>query len=391
MDSQAEWWLVHTHTILASSLAGIVLLGALLIKKPAPASARMWAVIAGSVVVQLLIINSPWLRSSDVSMHIRMLNQVLNGDLLFTAQLPCEAGGQIAPYPIISYLMAAPFALMSNERWWQLAVLQSGAVIVHAGAVFYATTVLTQYRLPTRQLLCWGVLALTSPFLLRAIHIGEITNAWAHALYLVAVMSWFDQRADWRIRALMSMFVVLTHTGITITYLATMATYVAWRWVHEKQVPFHTILVVGISVGLGGALYYSQFVTTIFNSVSIPGCPPNYPLAVRFSTIGDGWVWPLMISAIGGLLISKPHTIRHMIAGGLGAAVIALAMLLVRDQTVRWAMALVPFVALSASMWLGIIAQKQRAGRLFALSTLFLGLWMIYHERWEQVVRYLHE
>ena len=391
MHPHAEWWLVHTHSLLASSLIGIGILMVPILKKTTNLSIHLWGVIAGSVVAQLLLINSPWLRSSDVAMHIRMLNQVLNGDLLFTAQLPCEAGGQVAPYPIISYLMAAPLALMSSERWWHLAVLQSGAAVVHAGAVFYATTVLAQYRLPARQLLFWVGLALASPFLLRAIHIGEITNAWAHALFLVAIMSWFDQRVDWRIRGIFSTLVILTHTGITITYIASMATYVVWQWIAERKIPTQTLIVVCASVMIGGLLYYSQFVTTMIGSAGIPGCPPNYPLAVRFSTIGDGWQWPVMISALIGLSISTPHTIRRMIVVGIGAAVVAWMMLLIRDQTVRWALALLPFMALSACIWLGLIAQKRVAGRILAVSTVLFGLWVVYVDRWEEVIRYLHD
>jgi hypothetical protein len=237
----------------------------------------------------------------------------------------------------------------------------------------------------------WGGVALTSPFLLRAIHIGEISNAWAHALYLIAVMSWFDRRTDWRVRWLLGTLVVLMHTGITITYLATMATYVVWQWIAERKIPQHTILIVTTSMFIGGILYYSQFVTTILGGAGIPGCPPDYPLAVRFSTIGDGWVWPILISALGGLLLSKSRTITHMIMVGLGAALLAWAMLLVRDQTVRWALALVPFVALSASIWLGRIAQKRTAGWVLTVSVALFGLWVVYVERWEQVVRYLHE
>jgi hypothetical protein len=391
VHTYAEWWLVHTHTLLISSLIGISLLAVPLCKKSSTISILTLSVIASVVVAQLLLINSPWLRSSDISMHVRMLNQVMRGELLFTAQLPCEAGGQMAPYPIISYLLATPLALWSTERWWHIAVLQSGAIIAHAIAVFYASTVLIQHRLSTRQLLFWVGFAITSPFLMRAIHIGEMSNAWAHALYIIAVLSWFDQRADWRIRWLLGFVVVLTHTGITITYLATMATYVAWQWYTEKKFPLQTLLVIGASVSLGGALYYSQFIATVFNSVSIPGCPPNYPIAVRFSTIGDGWVWPLIISALGGLGLSTSHTVRRIIVVGIGAAVVALVLLLIRDQTVRWALALVPFIALSASLWLGYIAQKQRAGRIFALSAFMLGVWMIYHERWEQLFRYLHD
>lgn len=391
IQTHADWWLVHTHTLIASCGIGILFLVIPFVKKHTTSKAMIWGVLGSGVVAQLTILNSPWLRSSDVAMHIRMLNQVLQGDLLFTAQLPCEAGGQLAPYPIISYLITAPFASMSDERWWHVAVLQSGAIIAHAIAILYAARVLQQYRLSPLQLVIWGGFAMSSPFLLRALHIGEMSNAWAHALYLIAVMSWFDRQRDWRIRLVLSTLVIMSHTGITITYLATMATYVIWQWARIRTFSRTPIIIIMTSVVIGGLLYYSQFITTIFGSPAIAGCPPQYPLAIRYSAIGDGWSWALVVSALCGVGLSNRSTERTLIAIGVGAAVVALAMLLVRDQTVRWALALVPFAALSASIWLNRIAQKQHAGRIFAVSVLLFGVWMIYIERWAQVVRYLHD
>jgi hypothetical protein len=390
-QTHAEWWLVHTHTLLAGSLVGSVFLSLPFFKKLPSTDALILGVMGSGIAAQLTLINSPWLRSSDILMHIRMLNQVLSGNLLFTAQLPCEAGGQVAPYPIISYLLATPFAIWSNERWWHMAVLQSGAFIAHGFAILYATQVLRSYRLSPYLLAIWAAIALSSPFLIRALHIGEVSNAWAHALYIIAVMSWFDQRHDWRTRLLLSTLVMMTHTGITITYLATMAIFVGWQWFVERKFPRTPAFIVAASAGIGGLLYYSQYVVTVLGSPDIAGCPPNYPIAVRFSTVADMWVWPLVISALGGFWMSMRTSMRHLIVIGVGAAGVALAMLLVRDQTVRWALALTPFVALSASIWLWHIAHKYSAGRILAISIVLFSIWTIYVDRWEQVIRYLHD
>lgn len=389
--THAEWWLIHTHTIIVSSLIGMIFVCFSLFKKHTTLDASIWSVIGIAIAAQLIILNSPWLRSSDMAMHIRMLNQVLDGDLLFTAQLPCEAGGQFAPYPVASYLIATPLAILSHERWWHLALLQSGAIIAHAIAILYAAHVLHHYRLSTTQLVLWSGLTISSPFLLRALHIGEISNAWAHALYLIAVMSWFDPARHWRSRLLLSTLVILSHTGITITYLATMATYVIWQWLTTRSLPRIPLQVIGASVVIGGLFYYSQFITTVLGSPTIAGCPPQYPLMVRYSTIGDGWYWTIIISALIGFSLSSRNSTRQIITIGAGAAILALAMLLIRDQTVRWALAVMPFVALSASIWFTWIAQRRLAGRILAVATVLLGLWMVYFERWEQVVRYLHD
>lgn len=389
--TMAEWWLVHTHTVLASCILSLICLALPFISKRLNLHASLFGIVGIVGVAQLIIVNSPWLRSSDVLMHIRMLNQVLTGDVLFTAQLPCEAGGQIAPYPVISYVLAAPFALLSNERWWQLAVLQSGATIAHALAVFYGAHVLRQYRLSTYQLICWGGFAIASPFLLRAIHIGEISNAWAHALYLVAVMSWFDQQRDWRVRLLLSMLVILSHTGMTITYLATMATYVVWMWMRTRTFPHIPFLVVLVSTIICGFIYYSQFIPSVLQSPTIAGCPPNYALAIRFGAISNGWVWPLIIAGLCGFGLSTQPAFRTLIVIGCGATLIALTMLIFRDQTVRWALAFTPFVAMSASIWLHRLAQKSLSGKVMSISIVLFGIWLILYERWEQVVHYLHD
>lgn len=99
----------------------------------------------------------------------------------------------------------------------------------------------------------------------------------------------------------------------------------------------------------------------------------------------------MVLCAVIGLGISTPNTIRQLIVVGIGATVVAWGMLLIRDQSVRWALALVPFAALSASILLYQIAHKRAAGRVLAISTVLFGLWIVYVERWEQVIRYLHD
>lgn len=388
--THAEWWLVHTHTVIASTGIGL-LLSAATMRWTNPHDRALLSVIGMSVVAQLILLNSPWLRSSDISMHVRMFNQVLTGDMLFTAQLPCEAGAQEAPYPVIAYLIAAPFGALLNERWWHIAVLQSGSIVLHSIALWYTGRILSrEMSQPSQVVLIWGIFAASSPFLVRALHIGEISNTWAHALYLVAVMSWFDTRSDWRVRGGLSLLVLLSHTGITITYLATMLVFCAWKWREHRRVPLHDLLILTSSLAIGGMIYYSQFLTTTVAGVAVAGCPPNYPIAVRMSTVANDWAWPLFISGMVGLMIPASVRTRQWVMMGIGAAILSIALLLFRDQTVRWALAVTPFVALPASFILIGFMRRQRAGKIMALCVILLSIWMIYAMRWEYVRVYLH-
>lgn len=391
VQSHAEWWLVHTHTIIASTCIGLMIILCASLFTKSVFQRRVISAISISIIAQLVIVNSLWLRSSDIGMHVRMLNQVLSGDLFFTAQLPCEAGAQLAPYPVISYLFAAPFAGLSDARWWQITVLQSMPLLLHGGAIWYMAYILhKEFRFASWAAIGWSLLATANPFLIRAINIGEISNVWAHAIYLVAVMSWFDKRLDWRIRSLLSVLVVLSHTGITLTYMATMAGYSAWQYFATRRIPFQQILILIASISIAVLVYYGQFVATVLASPRFEGCPPNYPLTIRFSTIGDSWIWPIVIASVAGGIVAIRASLNQIIVIGASAAIAAFALLVLRDQTVRWALAFMPFAMISGSYFLYHLCKKQRAGIIVCGAVVAYSLWLIFAERWEFMIQYLH-
>ena len=385
-----EWWLVHTHTFIICAIIGIGICCIPKLLRQVKIDDRIGCIVGASIASQLLLLNSLWLKSSDVLMHVRMLNDVMLGKLYFTAQLPCEAGGQFTPYPIISYLIAAPIAALSDERWWHIAVLQNGGIFVNALAVLYMIRICRQYNFKPQTLLIMTLFTVNNMFLMRALHIGEISNSWAHGLYIIAVLSWFDQRTTMSLRVLMAALVMLTHTGIIITFLTTLGVYSLFKWVTERKTPIHEMLALAIATSIAATLYFSQFATLLWNNPGIPNCPPNYPLTVRFSTITDNWPWTLVIAGMLGVFFNVRTPIRTMLIIGFSAAIMAWAMLLFRDQTVRWAIALVPFVALSASLWLTNVTRRAWAGTLVAYTTVLYTIWLIYCERWVYLMNYLH-
>jgi hypothetical protein len=82
--------------------------------------------------------------------------------------------------------------------------------------------------------------------------------------------------------------------------------------------------------------------------------------------------------------------IADIVIPALVVAVLCVGVLLFRDQTVRWAMIVYPFLALIATAALARLSARGAAAKVFAL-TLGIGVPLVVLVRfWERVYTYLH-
>lgn len=387
------WIALHSELLIALSVIGwgVGVSWLYLGQRWHTAITTMPRIVTGMIWAQLLALWSPYARSSDIAMHVRMLNQVLKGQLLFTAQLPCEASAFISPYPPLTYIVMAPFALISHDGTYHRLLLTGGAVILQAIALCYSYHVLRQHQLPLRAASLFLVLAFINAPLLRAIHIGELSNAWGQSIALIAMSCWLDRHASRQRQIVWTTMALLSHTGVSVSLAMMLGIFAGVHFINTRQIPRWLIWGgVGMAVMVVG-VYYSNFAYLIGQAPGYAGCPPEIPIMVRFG--GVTHMFPILVAgwALIGVCLLQKSPLRTWTWAGLGAAMLSLTMLLVSTQTVRWGIAVAPFVALVAAYGLHRIWRFGRASKVLVITTLvWYGLFW-YSELWQRIMIYLHD
>ena len=351
----------------------------------------MARIVLGMVWVQLLALWSPFIHSSDIAMHVRMLNQVLSGQVLFTAQLPCEASAYISPYPPLTYILMAPLALISHDNSYQRLILTGGAVILQALALGYGYTVLRQHQIPFRAGILFLVLAFINAPLIRAIHVGELSNAWGQSIAVIAMSCWIDRHATRQRQIIWTMMALLSHTGVSVSLALMLGLFAGFRFIQNRNIPRWLILSgVGMAVMVVG-VYYSNFAYLIGQAPGYAGCPPVTPILARFGSVTSMFPF-IMIGWAGiGIAVFPKSPVRMWIGAGFGAAICSIALLVFATQTVRWGIAVAPFVALAAAYGLHKLWRYGRAGKLLVITTIIWYGVFWYSELWQHIMVYLHD
>ena len=390
--SDPLWWLVHSQAMGISAAIACLSAFALvhLILPESKDKLRWWWVTALTIAVPLVALRSPFLHTSDSAMHVRMLFDIMRGNLFQIAELPCEAGALTVPYPPLVYILAAPFALLTWDRQTGINLLMSGAVIVHVGALLYV------YRVARNTSSCdWTaavylLLAAWSMPFLQSVHIGELSNAWGHAVLLVAVVAWYDTRASWGLRTILGTAALLTHTGIALSFGLTLLTILGYTGIRTRRIPRDMLFAGLCMVLIALVLTYSGYAGLVGQPAKYPGCPPGIAWTAKFSQIPTALPFVLVCLGGMGLLGMRRSRIADIVIPALVVAVLCVGVLLFRDQTVRWAMVVYPFLALIATAALARLSARSPAAKVLAL-TLGIGVPLVVIVRfWERVYTYLH-
>lgn len=385
-----EWLAVHAGALWVSTLvATAAAWGITLLLIPAADERAGWRWAIGVCIFSpLLALNSPFLVASDSAMHARMLFDVLRGNLYQIAELPCEAGAATVPYPPLVYLLAAPLAITTWDRNTAASILVNGGVVVHTAALVYLWRVAAPER--RRDRATWLFLGLAScslPFV-QALHIGELTNAWGHALFLVAVASWYDRTATPVLRSVLFCAALCSHTGIALSLVLVYAVSLISDSIATRKLPWERIW-VGLSAIVAAVIFvYSASLGLLVQPAKYPDCPPIIPLATRLLPVLTA-VSPVLVllGIIGALRLPTGQT-RSLVVATYGAAVLSIAVLVVKTQTVRWAMAVVPFLALAAVI--GSAHGVPRWQRRLLSGAGVLVIVLSYVALWERIYTYLH-
>lgn len=387
------WWALHSPAVAgAFALAGGAILAYQLVGRfvtlriPMP----VWGLFVMLAALQLVWFWSPWLVASDIRMHIRLFGQAANGDLWLTAVLPCEAGGTIAPYPPLIYLGFAPLGLVFREMHHLIPAWYAIAVILHSAALWYWGSILSHDRTTRAMAPLFVIVASLSTLWWNSVHIGEMTNAWGHALFMIAIGSWLDERASTLQRMTWSTIVMLSHSGIVLTYVMSMAVLITVIFVTTRRFPWRMI-VMNMAIGVGViVLFYGGYAALVNQAPAPAGCPPSYAITARFAVLPASYpLFGLAFFAVT-LIRSRKHSLLPWYVVGMGMALLSLAVLLVRDQTVRWGIAVAPFIALAISHQWQWSRRYGTAAQVMYITAVLYVAWYFYTGTWQRIISYLH-
>ncbi len=386
------WWMVHSADIVISySVAAIsAMLLVWLVLPRTLERVQWWSVTTLAIAIPLVAVLSPFRHTSDGAMHARMLFDVMRGNIFQIAELPCEAGALTVPYPPLVYLLAAPLTFWTWDRSVAIPILMSGALVVHTGSLLYFLRVIQKND--QRDFKATAVLllsALSMPFL-QSVHIGELTNVWGHALFLIAVTAYFDHRASVALRLMLSIAVLLTHTGVALSFGLTMGTIGLFQWIDTKRIPIRLVAICAVSIASVVGVYYSTFFDLLGQTTKYPGCPTQLSLLSKLVQVPNALPGIVVGLAIVGLCITSKRQHSTVVLSAIIVALLSISVLIFRDQTVRWAIAVYPFATLATTRALQLYRRIGVAGSVLTVCTLMGLLCIGMTQYWERIYSYLH-
>lgn len=349
---------------------------------------------------------------SDLGFNANNLFGVTLGRVFFTAGLPSDAGGGQAPYPPGFYLLLLPGELIAAGGEARRLLVQGGAALLDSLTIALIWALLRRAGLGRRAAALGAACYLLPTPALEAFSIGEYANlgGQALALPLLALLGFAARTGNrepgttpsvlgsWLSAPLAAAvaLALLGHSGVTLSVGATVAAAwgIAWAGrLRGRPGPVDPLrLTAAAAAGLGIALllYYSAppFLGLLAGrGGGGEGTPPLQVLAdlaralVGLAPPEDRRVpLPPLIgpAGLGGLALllwragPQAAPLRALLLAWWAGALLTLALLVVADQGVRWAIFLYPALCVGAGILLDALWRRGARGRLAAAAALAL-------------------
>jgi hypothetical protein len=350
---------------------------------------------------------------SDLGLHANKLYEVTLGRVFFTTGLPGDVGGGQQPYPPGGYLMMLPGQLVAAGGEARRLLVQGATALFDSLAVALIWALLRRAGLGTRAAALGAACYLLPTAALESFSIGEYANLAGQALALpliallgLGALSRPETRSpipDPRSpisspRSLLTAAValgLLAHSGVTLSVGALVAAAWAFAWAGRLRgrdgAVDPVVLSIGAAAGLVVALliYYTApvFLGALADRAGRAGqgapalkvlgdtlrallglTPPQDTRAALPPLLGPAAVAGLVLV----LLRRKPNAapLRALLAAWWAGTALTLALLLVAEQGVRWAIFLYPALCLGAGICLDALWRRGRLGRLAAIAAL---------------------
>lgn len=333
-------------------------------------------------VIRLGGLLHPQARTSDLGLHMHNLENLIAGEVIFTEDLPGEAGGGPAPYPPAQYVMLAPWHLLANSEQ----VTRIGNTLADSLVIAALWLVLRMAGAPATAALFAGGLYLFATPLLNAMLVGEMANVWGQALVgplALLLVRWQQSHAGRRPDLALGIGVtigLLGHFGVFLSLLIFLGVYAVLQFPRGPWLRFAVIVAVALLATL--VLYYSSFVTILAErgGVRVPFGWRRLRGALVTSFGLAGMLGPLLgllgLAGLARLLRAmRAHVAAGVVLGPLLAAwfcstLISLGSLLFTQQALRWEAFLFPALAITGGTALAGLHRQGRLGRSAAYTLL---------------------
>ncbi len=361
-----------------------------------PAAVGAIAISAAACYLKLLILLHPNMPIGDGVFHAHRFEYVLAGRFFFTSLTPHNYE---FPYPILLYVVSAPFAWLTSDAFERLTLLRLVSTIADAGAatlLYWMIVRATSDRLAGIASVVWYHAMPMTAWMMTE---GALTNAFAQTLFVmslaivVAMPVEGTKRSTVALLAMVVAAALLTHPStcaILVGVLGVTSALYAWHGGNLQTSAAGVMVAAAAAMAIAGALYYAWFPSVYLSelgraaSVSVSGASEpaasvraNLSNAVRLGEIYFGWP-AAAVAAIGAWRLFRNRItprLTLLLSGWTGICLVFLVIGIVTPIQMRYHFAAFPALALTAAFACSWAWRSGVAGRLAIAALVIAGVW----------------
>jgi hypothetical protein len=349
------------------------------------------ALIVLAWLIRALGLLHPQTYSSDIGLNVNNLLQLTRGDVIFTENLPGEAGGGPAPYPPGQYIALLPFQLFTDETNLLLTV---GNALADSAAILWLWLILRSFGQPPPAAGFAAALYLFAAPLLTSLSVGEMANIWGQSLVLpwaMVLLLWRRKRVPDLLLGATTGIVLLGHFGVLLSLLSLGAALLL-VWLFEREARVWRLIGIGGAALLLVALLYYTAPPLLSALLDRPAAPPTTSTAAQRIwreaaelLLLSGVIGPLLaMLGLAGLVLAwrRCRELGSLLLAWWLSVLLSWATLLISQQALRWESFIFPALALGGGIALADLWSRSQLLRLTAVlltAALLLsgGLWWI--------------
>ena len=337
--------------------------------------------------------------AGDGLFHAHRFAYVLAGRFYFTSLAP---GDYAFPYPILLYLMAAPFSPFAPDTHAKIALLRIIVTVADAAAgatLAWMVARALNDRLTAAAALVWYHLIPVTAWIMTW---GNLTNAFGQTLFVMSLalvvaapVDWTSSRTVARLAAL-ACVAFLSHpstSAILATILALTACFYWWRGGSDLRSAAAGVAVAAlVAAAAAFVLYYAWFPAVYARAIgrgaaevaaraAEPGSTLGTRILLQVDLANRYFGWPAIVAAsVGawGLFGERfaPRRLQLLLAAWATASVVFTAIGLVTPLELRYHFAAFPAVAVASAYGWSWAWRRSLPFRFAAALILAAGVWV---------------